>query len=92
MTDKMLYGMKEAGYYFYLLMFGMFQSNRFVANRVDPCVIHRFESGGELHGEISVDDCFFAVFSPDAKKAVWHCWLYGVGRKSQRSFGALFRV
>jgi hypothetical protein len=62
--------MKEAGYYFYMLMFGMFQSNRFVANRVDPCVIHRFEFDWEVHGAISVDDCFFAVSSPDFMKAL----------------------
>jgi hypothetical protein len=42
-----------------------------VANRVDPCVIHRFESDWEVHGAISVDDCFFAVSSPDAKKALY---------------------
>ena len=68
--DKMLYGMKEAGYYFYLLMFDMFRADGFITSRVDPCVIHRFEAGWEAHGAVSVDDCFFAVSSPDAKKAL----------------------
>lgn len=35
---KMLYGVKEAGYFLYLLMFDMFHASGFVASRVDPCV------------------------------------------------------
>ena len=68
--DKMLYGMKEAGYYFYLLMFDMFHGSGFETSRVDPCVIHRFGVGWEAHGAVSVDDCFFAVSSPEAKSAL----------------------
>ena len=70
LLDKMLYGMKEAGYYFYLLMFEMFRKHEFTPSRVDPCVIHRFGPGWEAHGAVSVDDCFFAVSSPAAKEAL----------------------
>ena len=64
----MLYGMKEAGFYFYLLMFDMFQRAGFHVNSVDPCVIHLFKDGWEAHGAVSVDDCAFAVSSPMARQ------------------------
>lgn len=70
LLDKMLYGMKEAGYYFYLLMFEMFRKHGFSPSRVDPCVIHQFGPGWEAHGAVSVDDCFFVVSSPAAKDAI----------------------
>ena len=92
--DKMLYGMKEAGYIFYLLMFDMFHASGFVASRVDPCVVHLFEASWEAHGAISVDDCFFAVSSKEAKEALHTMFLAKFGAKgyTNRPAGAPIQV
>jgi hypothetical protein len=69
--DRLIYGMKEAGYYFYLLMMDMFRAAGFVSNPMDPCVIHRYQGQWEAHCGITVDDCFVTA-SSDAGIAEMH--------------------
>jgi len=67
---KMLYGMKESGYYFHQLMEGMYEKNGFTVNDADVCVIHKFSGNGNTHGAYNVDDCLFGVTTPKAKAEV----------------------
>lgn len=67
----LLYGMKEAGFYFYLFMLEMFLAAGFVVNCVDPCVLHLFHpSGWEAHNALTVDDCLVTVSSRVARDAI----------------------
>jgi hypothetical protein len=78
--DFLLYGMKEAGFYFYLLMLEMFLAEGLVVNPVDPCVLHWYHpSGWEAHTAITVDDCLFTVSEPAARGAVMNIFVARFG-------------
>lgn len=69
--DRLLYGMKEAGYYFYLLMVDMFTASGFLANPMDPCLLHLYhENGWQAHNALTVDDCLMCVSSLAARDFV----------------------
>jgi len=78
--DFLLYGMKEAGFYFYLLMLEMFLGEGLVVNPVDPCVLHWYHpSGWEAHNALTVDDCLFIVSEPAARDAVMNMFVARFG-------------
>jgi hypothetical protein len=80
--DFLLYGMKEAGFYFYLLMLEMFQGAGFVINAVDPCVLHLYHGDGwEAHNALTVDDCLISVSSPAGRSAMMSMFTERFGAK-----------
>jgi Reverse transcriptase (RNA-dependent DNA polymerase) len=80
--DHLLYGMKESGFYFYLLMVDMLNGVTFVANDVDPCVFHLYHTDGwEAHNAMTVDDCLIAYSAPAGRKAMMDMFTGKFGAK-----------
>jgi hypothetical protein len=80
--DYLLYGMKESGFYFYLLMVEMLKGVEFVINPVDPCVFHLYHiDGWEAHNAMTVDDCLVAVSSPAGRTAMMDMFTSRFGEK-----------
>jgi hypothetical protein len=68
---SMLYGQKEAGYEFYILLFNMLYEGGFRANPKDPCVIHRVRPDGQYaHAACTVDDSMWIVSSEKEEQSV----------------------
>jgi hypothetical protein len=65
--DKLLYGYREAGYYWHHLLMAMFLNHDFVQCHGDPCLVWKSNGKGEQFVTINTDDCFVAV-SSDALK------------------------
>ena len=68
--NRMIYGMKEAGYQFYLLVNDMYRAGGFKTSQADKCMIVRTEREDKALGTYSVDDALFAVNSPTAKEHI----------------------
>ena len=68
MMDKLLYGYKEAGFYWHQLLMGMFLNDGFVKCHGDPCLVRKFNGKGEIFVTINTDDCFVAVSSIELKE------------------------
>jgi hypothetical protein len=67
----MLYGQKEAGYEFYIMLFNMLSDVKFAANPKDPCLVHRLKSAKKFaHGACTVDDAMWAVSDEDERASV----------------------
>jgi hypothetical protein len=74
--------MKEAGFYFYLLMLEMFQAVGFLINAVDPYVLHLYHVvGWEAHIALTVDDCLVGVSSPAGRAAMMSMFTSRFGAK-----------
>ena len=67
MMDKLLYGYKEAGFYWHQLLMGMFLNDGFVKCHGDPCLVRKVNGKGEIFVTINTDDCFVAVSSVELK-------------------------
>jgi hypothetical protein len=61
--DKMLYGMKEAGYQFYCYIMDMLHKGGYTNNPADACVVHCFHQDGDCHGALTVDDGIYVATS-----------------------------
>jgi hypothetical protein len=80
--DHLLYGMKESGFYFYLLMVEMLNGVSYVANAVDPCVFHLYHPDGwEAHNAMTVDDCLIAVSAAAGRAAMMDMFTKRFGAK-----------
>jgi hypothetical protein len=70
--NRMVYGMRESGYYWYKLFTGMLAENGFTINPVDPCVWHYFDdaTNDEAHVANTVDDGLWCVKTPAMKDRI----------------------
>ena len=58
---KLLYGYKEAAYYWNKLLLQMFVSDNYTIHPNDPCVVFKREDNLECYIGITVDDCATAI-------------------------------
>ena len=65
--DKLLYGYKEAGFYWYKLLIAMFLNHGYQKSFWDPCLVFKHDAAGSRAVTISVDDCLCKVSSEELK-------------------------
>ena len=68
--DKLLYGYKEAGYFWYKLLIAMFVKHGYQQSFWDPCLVFKHDASGSRAIAISVDDCLCKVSSTALKDEI----------------------